>query len=74
VQDKLARCLPDVMLCPAVGQVGMFDVHHLDECIEAGIAAVHAHEAELIALRDQARLPEPLSALTKLGRRIWRRS
>ncbi len=54
VRDKLAQCPPDLMLCPAVGHVGLFDLHHLDECLEAGIAAARAHEAELMDLRARA--------------------
>jgi predicted acylesterase/phospholipase RssA len=54
VQDKLVQCPPDVMLCPKVGEVGLFDLRHLDGCIQAGMAEVHAHEAELVALRDKA--------------------
>ncbi len=54
LQDKLARCPPEVMLCPEVGAVGLFDLHHLDDCIEAGVVEVHAHEAELLTLHDKA--------------------
>jgi NTE family protein len=54
LRAKLAACPPDVMLCPEVGHVNLFDVRQLDGCLEAGQAAVHAHEAELIRLRDTA--------------------
>jgi NTE family protein len=67
VQDKLAKCPPDVMLCPEVGHVGLFDLHHLDSCMAAGMAAVRAHEAELISLRDQAaKPPKPPSLWERL--------
>jgi len=54
LRAKLAACPPDVMLCPEVGHVTLFDVSQLECCLEAGQAAVHAHEAELIRLRDKA--------------------
>jgi predicted acylesterase/phospholipase RssA len=54
LRHKLVECPPDVMLCPKVGEVGLFDLRHLDDCIQAGMAEVHAHQAELVALRDQA--------------------
>lgn len=57
VRDKLAECPPDVMICPQVGHVGLFDVGQLDSCVAAGIAAVRAHEAELVELRDKAARP-----------------
>jgi len=54
LKEKLAACPPDVMLCPEVGHVTLFDVRQLNCCLEAGQAAVHAHEAELVRLRDEA--------------------
>ncbi len=50
--DKLEKCPPDVMICPEVGSVALFEVNRVHECIDAGVAAVKAHEQELIALRD----------------------
>jgi NTE family protein len=64
---KLAECPPDVLLCPEVGHVGLFDVHQYDACLAAGMAAVYAHEAELIALRDEVvRPPRPPTFWQKL--------
>ncbi len=54
LREKLAACPPDVMLCPEVGHVTLFDVSQLECCLEAGQSAVHAHEAELMRLRDKA--------------------
>jgi len=34
--------------------VTLFDVSQLECCLEAGQAAVHAHESELIRLHDKA--------------------
>jgi NTE family protein len=67
VQDKLAACPPDVMICPEVGYVGLFDVRQLDSCLAAGSAAVRACEAELTSLRDRAvRPPSPPSVWARL--------
>ena len=52
LKEKLAACPPDVMLCPEVGHVNLFDVRQLDSCLEAGQAVVYAHAAELVRLRD----------------------
>ena len=54
VKDKMATCPPDVMLCPEVGHVALFEVHQFEECLEAGVAAVRAHEVELLRLRARA--------------------
>jgi len=54
LKEKLAACPPDVMLCPEVGHVTLFDVSQLECCLEAGQTAVHAHEAELVRQRDEA--------------------
>jgi len=70
LRDKLADCPPDVMICPEVGHVGLFDVGQLDSCLAAGWAAARAHEAELVSLRDQAaRPPSPSSSWMRL--RDW---
>ena len=75
VQDKLERCPPDVMLCPEVGHMGLFDLHHLDECIEAGQAAVRQRQAELIELRDKAsRPPQAPSIQERVFGRFLQRS
>ena len=55
VRDKMAACPPDVMLRPEVGHVALFEVHQFEECLEAGVAAVRAHEVELLRLRGRAR-------------------
>jgi NTE family protein len=67
VRDKLAACPPDVMLCPEVGHIGLFDVRQLDSCVAAGVSAARAREAELIELRDKAaRPPQPPSMWARL--------
>jgi NTE family protein len=71
LQDKLAACPPDVMLCPEVGHVGLFDVGQLDSCLAAGRAAVRAHEAELAGLRDRAAQPPSLYSAPPLS--LWMR-
>jgi NTE family protein len=71
LREKLADCPPDVMICPEVGHVGLFDVGQLDSCLAAGRAAVRAHEAELASLRDQAaRKPSPPSLWMRLRDRM----
>ena len=57
LKRKLAECPPDVLLCPEVGHVGLFDVRQYDACLAAGMAAVYAHETELIVLRNRAARP-----------------
>ncbi len=71
VRDKLADCPPDVMICPEVGHVGLFDVSQLDSCMVAGRAAVHAHEAELASLRDRA--AQPLYSAAPSPPSLWMR-
>jgi len=67
LRDKLATHPPDVMICPEVGHIGLFDVRQLDNCLAAGIAAARACEAELASLRDEAvRPPEPPSLWTRM--------
>jgi len=62
VRAKLAACPPDVMICPEVGHVGLFNMRQFDGCLAAGIAAARACEAELMELRDKAaRPPQPPS-------------
>jgi NTE family protein len=73
VQDKMTVCPPDVMLCPEIGHVGLFDLHQFDSCLEAGMAAVHEHEAELDGWREKtAQPPESPSVWEKLCRRFVR--
>ena len=54
VQDKIKTCPPDVMVCPEVGHIALFDVRHFDVCLAAGVAAVRAHEAALACLQAKA--------------------
>jgi hypothetical protein len=54
------------MLCPEIGHVGLFDLHQFDSCLEAGVAAVHEHEAELIGWREKtAQSPDSPSVWEK---------
>jgi hypothetical protein len=46
--------LIDVMICPEVGQVALFDVRQLKVCLAAGVAGVKSHQAELVRLRARA--------------------
>jgi len=67
LRTKLSTCPPDVMLCPEVGHVGLFDIHQFEYCLEAGETAARAHATELIRLRDEARRPpQPPSAWARL--------
>jgi NTE family protein len=54
VQDKIKTCPPDVMVCPEVGHIALFDVRHFDACLAAGVAAVRAHEVALARLQAKA--------------------
>ncbi len=72
VQDKLVQYPPDVLLRPKIAEVGLFDLRHLDLCIEAGTAEARAHEAELIALRDAAARRRPW--LERVRARLTRRA
>jgi predicted acylesterase/phospholipase RssA len=67
LRAKLAACPPDVMICPEVGHVALFEMHRFESCLAAGIAAVRAHEAELVCLRDEAvHPPQSPSLWTRL--------
>jgi NTE family protein len=75
LKAKLAACPPDVMICPEVGHVGLFEIHQFESCLAAGMAAVQAHQAELISLRDQAkRAPKPLSFWDRMQRLVTGRT
>lgn len=54
VKDKMRTCPPDVMVCPNVGHIALFDVRQFEACLAAGEAAVRAHEVELASLRARA--------------------
>ena len=54
VKDKIKTCPPDVMVCPEVGPVALFDVRQFDACLAAGVAAIRTHEAALVRLQAQA--------------------
>jgi len=72
LKEKLAVCPPDVMLCPEVGHVNLFDVRQLDSCLEAGEAAVYTYAAELILMRNgraHSFAPERVGKLTLSS--IW---
>jgi NTE family protein len=72
LKEKLAVCPPDVMLCPEVGHVNLFDVRQLDGCLEAGEAAVYAHAAELVRLRNgTAHSPAPQMIGWPILSSIW---
>jgi len=72
LKEKLVACPPDVMLCPEVGHVALFDVRQFDYCLEAGQAAVYAHATELVRLREEAtRSPVPEMIGTPNVSSIW---
>jgi NTE family protein len=54
VKDKMRTCPPDVMICPKVGHIALFDVRQFEGCLAAGEAAVRARQAELALLRARA--------------------
>jgi NTE family protein len=54
VKDKMRTCPPDVMVCPEVGHIALFDVRQFEVCLAAGEAAVRAREVELALLRARA--------------------
>jgi NTE family protein len=70
VRDKLAACPPDVMICPEVGHVGLFNVHQFEDCLAAGSAAARTCEAELIELRDKAARPPRSPSMWARVRRL----
>ena len=54
VEDKMRTCPPDVMVCPQVGHIALFDVRQFEGCLAAGEAAVRERQVELALLRASA--------------------
>jgi hypothetical protein len=58
--EQVIAC--DVMICPQVGRIALFDMRQFEGCLAAGEAAVRARDVELARLRARA-MPSPASAV-----------
>ncbi len=58
-RHRLAEAPPDVLLRPVVAAIGTLDMNHIAETQAAGIAAVEAARAELLALRTWRNAGQP---------------